>query len=102
LFNNNHDVNQQSVRGMKRRRRDNYTNYGVVKSLITVSDDKDTMKIALFQGRLQKKDVRGRPQNANYVYFFVFRLGDRNKLFLSVLGSTYHPKRRVNWRHNLA
>ena len=60
------------------------------------------MKIALFQGRLQKKDVRGRPKNENYVYFFVFRLGFRNMLFLSALGSTYHPKSRVNWRHNLA
>lgn len=73
-----------------------------MKSLIAVSDDKDTTKNALFQGRLQKKDVRGRPQNAIYVYFFVFRLGDRNRLFLSELGSTYHPKSRVNWRHNLA
>lgn len=56
-----HDVNQRSVRGMKRRKRDNYISYEVTQSLIAVFDDKDTTKTALFQGRIQKKDVPGRP-----------------------------------------
>lgn len=47
-----HDVNQCNVRGMKRRKRDNYISYEVTQSLIAVFDDKDTMKNAFFQGRI--------------------------------------------------
>ena len=43
---------------MKRRRRDNYTNYVVVKSLITVSDDKDTTKNVLLEGQTKKVTSR--------------------------------------------